>query len=264
MRKVLLLTMLMVVSSCSTFGKYAGNVVSKPEISYKSFVLGEVNHDSIQFKPTLSVLNKNSFKLPINSVDYEIVVNKKSLSNGTATDIGVLPANGSKDVTLAIDVKKESLAALQELLYKADKIDYQVKGKVNLMGFDVPFRHSSSLFRPKVSMGKLKVSQASFSKIDMSLDVEIDNKNDFQIPFGSMQYNVSGKGKSLLSGVLKEQKIGKGKSVIRLPLSIQPSDLFSSVFALMSEPNLPLKIDVNSAIFNYSTEQNINVRNLMN
>lgn len=264
MKKIIICSlMLFALNGCALLQGVIGDGVKKPNVAYKNFVLGQVSADGVQFKPTLSILNTNAFALPVNSVDYEIIVNERSLTKGKTNAVGTLPANASKDVTLAIDVKQDSLEALKDVLYRENKLDYAVKGKINLMGFDVPFNHSSTLFKPSVKMGKLKVSQASFSKVDMSVDVEIDNKNKFAIPLSQLKYHVSGKGKTLLSGDLKGQKIQEGKNTIRLPLSIKPSQLFSSVFELMSDPKLPLKVNVDSPMFNYSTEQTINVRDVM-
>ena len=259
-KKLLAVSLLVMVSACSTVQKELKNYVQQPEVTYKSMSVGQVSMDGIVLNPTLNIANKNRFVLPISAVTYQLSLNNKQMLAGQSEEIGTLPANANKDVTLSLDLTKETLSALQQLLFKDKKLDYQVKGSVKTMGLTIPFEQSATLYAPKISIGDIKIVHASFKQLDILLSVDVDNQNDFTLPLETLSYSVSSANKVLLNGDLKNNKIAAGKNNLQLPLSIKPSDLFSSVFALLANPKLPLHVEVKSPLFTKSHDQLLDVR----
>ena len=86
-----------------------------------------------------------------------------------------------------------------------------------------------------------------------------DNQNDFSLPLDNVDYSVSSKGNTLFQGGLKNQQIGKGKTNIQLPLTIKPNDLFSNVFSMLLNPELPLTFEIETPLFSKSYEQSLNL-----
>jgi LEA14-like dessication related protein len=258
-KKLLVVTILVMISACSTLQNELKNYVKQPEVTYKSISVGKVSMDVIELNPTFNIANKNEFPIPIDVVTYELSLNNKKMLAGETKEIGTLPANNAKDVTLALDLTQETLTSLQQLLFKDKKLDYQVKGSVKAMGLAIPFEKSATLYVPEIKISDVQVINASFSQLDILLSVDVDNQNAFSLPLETLNYSVSSGGKALFKGDIKNHKIAQGKNNIQLPLSIKPNDLFTSVFGLLLSPELPLHFEINSPLFSTSYDQSLNL-----
>ncbi|MGB5446840.1 MAG: LEA type 2 family protein, partial [Psychromonas sp.] len=248
-KKVLIVSLLVMLSACSTLQNGLKNYVQQPEVTYKSISVGKVSMDAIELNPTVNIANKNSFSIPVSAVTYGLSLNNKQMLTGQSNDIGTLPANVDKDVNLSLVLTKESLGALQQLLFKEKKLEYLVKGSVTAMGIAIPFQKSATLYAPEIKIRDFKVVNATFNQLDILLSVDVDNQNNFSLPLDTLSYSVSSGSKALFNGNLKNNKIAAGKNNIELPLSIKPNDLYTSVFGMMANPKLPLHFEVNSPLF---------------
>lgn len=252
MRALLLSTAFILLSSCASLLQSA---VKEPAITYKSIALGDINNQQVELRPTLSIFNPNGFSVPVDSVEYELIINNKEMLKGETDKLGTLPAKESKDVTLSLMLSQKTLEYFQDILFKEDKIDYKIKGFASVMGLRVPYEHTDSIIKPKISLADIRVGKASFSKLVTNLLINIENPNSFSIPLDSLGYKVSVKNKSLLSGNLKGQEIKPGKNQISLPLTIKPQDFSSNLFAMLQNPKMPIAIEISSPMFNYSGKQ---------
>jgi LEA14-like dessication related protein len=259
-KNILLVAAVTALAACSSLS----SLVKEPEVSYRSISVGEVSMQRIELNPTFNIANTNAFALPINSITYELSLNQQKMLAGETDDIGTLPANANKDVSLSLALTKETLTSLQQLLFKEKKLDYQVKGSVNALGLAIPFEKSATLYVPTVSIADLKIANATFSQLDIILSLEVDNQNDFSLPLDNLNYAVSTKGNALFKGELNSQKVTEGKSTIQLPLSIKPSDMFANVFALLMSPEVPLHFEITSPLFTKSFDQSVNLKSFFN
>jgi len=259
LKKILVVITIVFISACSTLQKELNNYVKEPEVTYKSIAVGKMSMNAIELIPTFNVANKNNFSLPISAITYELSLNNKKMLAGESDDIGTLSANAEQDVSLSLDLTKETIASLQQLLFEDKKLNYQIKGGVKAMGLTIPFEKSATLYLPDVTINDLQVNSATFSELDIVLSVDIDNQNDFSLPLEDISYSVSSQGKKLFQGGLESQKIAQGKNTIQLPLTIKPSDLFNNVFSLLLSPELPLKFEVTTPMFTKTYDQSINL-----
>jgi LEA14-like dessication related protein len=258
-KKLLIVTILALITACSTLQKELSNYVKQPEVTYKSMSLGKVSMDVIELNPTFNISNKNDFSIPIDTVIYDLSLNNKKMLTGETDKIGTLPANTDKDVIISLDLSQETLTSLQQLLFKDKKLDYQVKGSVKVMGLVIPFEKSETLYLPEIKIRDIQVTNATFSQLDLQLSIDIINQNTFNLPLETLNYSVSSGGKTLFKGDLKNHKIEQGKNNIQLPMNIKLDYLFSSVFGLLANPELPLHFEINSPLFIKSYDQSLNL-----
>jgi LEA14-like dessication related protein len=261
-KKIILLVLAITVSACSTLQNLMKESIEEPEITYKSVSVGQLTRDKIELKPTFSITNNNGFTIPIDTLKYEFSFNQKAMIKGETDKVGDLPANQSTDVTLAIDLTKDTLAAIKDVLFKEGKIDYIIKGEVEVLGFNFPFEKASTLFKPTVSLGKLIIKKADFKQVDIVVNLTVGNQNDFTLPLDLLSYSVSSGANQLVAGSLKNQSIKQGTNLLQIPLSINPSRLFSSIFSLLQNPKLPLSFNVSSGAFEHSLQQTLNLESL--
>lgn len=262
-RTLCVVMVLLFLNACAAVKPVLGPDFKEPEISYQSIALGEVSLSMVQLKPTLAINNLNAFPIPVDQIEYQLLVNDKQLLKGSNESIGELPAKKSKNVTFQIDLNGESLEAARGVLYKADRFDYVIQGKVKALGMSFPFSRSSSLSKPKIAFGGFKINSASFGKISMALTLDVENNNDFSIPLSDLSYKISSKKQLLMSGNLKDESIKQGKNTFQIPLVFKPNELFSSVLSLLANPKMPLTLDIKSSLFSYSTEQSLDIQQLL-
>jgi LEA14-like dessication related protein len=261
-KKVMLLVLAITVSACSTLQNLMKENIKEPEITYKSMSIGQLSRDNIELKPTFSIANNNGFTIPIDTLKYELSFNQKAMIKGATDKVGDLPANQSTDVTLAINLTKDALAAIKDVLFKEGKIDYIIKGEVEVLGFIFPFEKASTLFKPTLSLGKLTIKKAGFKQADIVVNLTVANQNDFTLPLDFLSYSVSSGANQLVAGSLKDQSIKQGTNLLQIPLSINPSKLFSSIFSLLQNPKLPLRFNFSSGAFEHSLQQTLNLESL--
>jgi len=260
-----IMTVLLAISltACAALEGLMKDNIKEPEVTYKDISIGELSSEKIQLKPTFDIANKNAFTIPVDNIKYELVFNDKTMLNGETDKVGDLPANKSKEVTLALDLTKDTLLSIKEVLFKDGKIDYVVKGEVAVMGFTFPFEHAATIFKPSAKLGKLEVKKSSFKQIDMVVNVAVNNQNNFALPLDMLSYGVSSGKNKLFSGSLKDQVIKHGDNNIQIPVTVKPNELFSSVFALLKNPELPLDFNFSSGVFDSSMSQNLDLSKLI-
>lgn len=260
MKKLLIVaTTIGLMSGCAGM-EQLNNLVKTPTVNYKSMALGKVSSDSIELRPTFSLLNLNSFPVPVDTVDYKLSLNGKEMFNGVTQPIGTLNSNIAKDITLGVNLTGNVLKSLQHSLMETKEINYRVAGNIKVVGIALPFEHAATLYVPQVKVGSVKVTKANLSQLELVLKLAIDNRNDFVLPLDNINYTVASDGRDLLSGKLTNQRIQQGGNVIEVPLTLGTGKLVSSVFSLMQQPNIPLQIKINSPMFNVSQTQTINLK----
>ena len=75
--------------------------------------------------------------------------------------------------------------------------------------------------QPKVEISAVEISKASFSSINVNIDLALENPNDFDISLKNLAYKVSYKKLKLASGKKDEQIVLKAKSVSKLSLGLK-------------------------------------------
>jgi len=261
-KRLLVVAVVLLLSACASLQEELKSYVKSPEVTYKSISVGKLAMELIELTPTFNIANPNGFSIPVNTLTYEFYLNNNKMLSGETQEMGTLPANGNKDVTLSIDLSQETLIALQQLLFKDKKLNYQVKGDVNAMGLTIPFEKSATLYVPEVKIRDLKVTNASFAQLDIMLNIDIENKNDLNLPLENISYSASSKEHVLFEGLLKSQEIAPGTNNIQLPITIKPTELFASLFTMLLSPELPLRFEVKSPLFNNSYEHTLNMSSL--
>jgi|GEM_PF-1547629 len=256
-----LLLVLSTLSGCANITQLS-DIVKKPTISYQSIALGQVSAHGIELKPTFSLLNNNSYAIPVDTVDYHFSLNGDSIVSGVTQPIGSLSPHQARDITVSINIADKALKSLQGSLFSDKAINYNVNGHVNVMGIALPFEHQATIFVPQIKLGKITMVNANMRKLDLVVNVIVENNNDFVLPLDNINYSIATAGRDLVSGQLVNQQISQGVNQLQLPISIETSKLVTSLFAVMRQPNIPLQIKIESPLFSVDKTQSINLKSL--
>lgn len=260
MKKYLLVFTLLFLSACQNMVAVIEKGIKQPEVSYKSFGVGDISERGIELLPKFEVKNENPFSVPLEAVSYTLSFNNKTMLDGTINDIGKLPAKDSKYVTLSLMLNDEVLSSFKQLLLKNDKLDYAIRGEAKFLAFSVPFEKKGIFYRPRISFGELKVGKASFDEMQLTITMNIDNPNDFALPLENFKYSLTSKGKALFEGGIAITDLKQGMNSVQIPVTIKPEQVFSNMLSLMSNPELPMEFKLNGPMQNVTKTFSLNLK----
>ena len=260
-RSSLIALALVVLGSCALLQK----AVKQPLVAFESFRMGDSNDTSITLIPRIRITNQNDFSIPLDKLNYNLMLNDRNIFSGVTKIPGALESNNPKSIDIPVILTQETLDFFVNSLTKDKMVNYTVSGDASVAGFAVPFDRKGQVFMPEVEVGEFNVNSASLSNLDMSLDLSVLNKNEFDLPFTGLFYEITSKGKKLFKNEVKQNGIKqKGTTKMTIPIKVNPSNIISSSLQLLTNPNID--IDVNAAAnlgfikLPFSTSKQINLK----
>ena len=243
---VAILFFCLLMGGCGNLKKgVLSDAVKKPEVSIESISISGFSPGSIGLDLTMNVRNPNAYALALAGYDYDVRFNGMPLVNGS-TDQGFrIPAGETGKIriplTLAFDdVRRiyDSMGTSNTVDYSAD-VDLRLDAPIlNLFNINSQKQGAITIPRlPKVSFGNIQVKRFSFTDIDMTLEMAIENPNEFAMTLKDLVYNLSVSGRQWISGGVEENlAIGKNQvSKISIPLKIRLSELSSGLPAALKD-----------------------------
>lgn len=149
MRIFIFLSFLVLTACSSTGGGFAGLQPLAPEIKLKNFKLLKMGFNKQSYRLKLQIKNPNSFPLPINGLDYQLLINKQLFAEGNSTQAVTIPALGSN--TIEIDVKSNLMDVIegwsQWFSLAKRSLEYKITGNVGVSSFaiPIPFQYADSV-----------------------------------------------------------------------------------------------------------------------
>lgn len=136
------LSLITTLPSCSTLTSLLGgsqNAIpsfQQPKLSIKSFALGDVNIQEVNFKLTLNVENPNSVAIKTSDVAYNLDLAGTNIIKGSLTNGIDIKANSTTEMDIPLKVTTQSLLELApKLIASITNLDYKAYGTIN---FDTP------------------------------------------------------------------------------------------------------------------------------
>lgn len=138
LRILLLFTVGMVLSSCSTLGPYG----EKPTVVLKSFRSIPAESGMPNFEIQLGVINPNREPLMLHGVVYTVRVAGQDLVKGVGKDFP--PVEGYSEATLSLVAQPNLLAGIRMITglmtRPVDSIKYEFEARLDTGGWSVPIR----------------------------------------------------------------------------------------------------------------------------
>lgn len=96
---------------------------------------------------------------------------------------------------------------------------------------------ASSLQKPNVSVTDVRITGFSFSDIELTYDVTVDNPNAVSLQLMSYDYDLEINNRSFVKGDQKEQSRieASGKSTFQVPMTLNFQDLYSTIKGLAGQ-----------------------------
>ncbi|MGI9202887.1 MAG: LEA type 2 family protein [Woeseiaceae bacterium] len=134
-RVVVILTAVGMLSACAG----TSTLVDSPSVNLTSVELAEVSFSRQTFRLGFDVDNPNPFPLPIQAVEYRVILDEEKFAGGATEGRFTVPAGGRDDFTISVDLDMlNSAAQLSSLLVGGmrEAVSYELQGSLTV---DIPF-----------------------------------------------------------------------------------------------------------------------------
>lgn len=129
------LTSACVLSACAG----TGTLIDSPSVNLTSVELADVSLSRQTFHLGFDVDNPNPFPLPIQAVEYRVILDEEKFAGGATEGSFTVPARGHDDFTISVDLDMlNSAAQLSSLLRGGmrEAVSYELQGSLTV---DIPF-----------------------------------------------------------------------------------------------------------------------------
>ncbi len=241
-RNTLLAFLLILFSSCTTIESFIN--LEKPKVTLEKVELTGLDFDRADLLYTLNIKNSNAMGIKLSSLEYALKVEEGSLLQGQMDQGLELPAGGQSTIEVPVSVGYKQLLEIASSAKEKSEIAYSIDLGLGFTvpGFGsikVPLSYSDNLPVPKLpelKIASLRVKKVSLTRIDIELDLRVNNPNIFSLAFTSLSYDLNVAGRSWVQGNpvrdLSFPAGGDGSAI--LPISLNIVEVGRSVVDLLS------------------------------
>ncbi len=209
--------------------------LDRPSASIAGVRLRDLSLDSVALDFDIDVKNPYGVPLPLTGLDYSVGSGGSSLVSGSAPSQGVVPASGSKVITLPARVRFADVLSVLRGVKPGSVVPYEASlalfvdapaaGRLSL-----PLSHRGELpvpAAPDVSVASLKWDELSFDRAAATIVLEVVNTNQFSAGVSRLSYELSLAGMPVGSGLVKGARTLKPgeREAVTIPVSFSPRSL---------------------------------------
>lgn len=189
------------------------------------------------------VSNPNPIPIPLVDINYLIESDGRNLVSGLIPDAGTIHAHESETIKIPLTVIYDDIKSTYNDINPGSVIPYKVRVEfivdIPVIGnITLPMEKTGEIpvpYTPDVDLEKIKFDQFSFEETSATLQLKLDNKNDFELGLNSLEYEVWLADVSIGGARLsKLVRIGKkDQGVVELPISFRPKDFGSALWEMI-------------------------------
>lgn len=124
-----------VLSACAG----TSTLIDSPTVNLTSVKLADVSLSRQTFHLGFDVDNPNPFPLPIQAVEYRVILDEEKFAGGATEGQFTVPARGHDDFTISVDLDVLNTAAQLSSLLRGgmrEPVSYELQGNLTV---DIPF-----------------------------------------------------------------------------------------------------------------------------
>ena len=219
--------------------------VKKPKVSFESAELIGLTFADADLLFVLEIENPNSFGVHMAGFDYDFRIDEATFVSGISEDRLDIDAGGTSTVELPVNVAYSDLFSSFSSLIDKDESTYQISCGFT---FDLPVlgRIRIPVSRegeipvlrfPKIRYGGLKLTNLSFSKVELELSMYLDNPNALALNLSSLTYDLEiNQSPWVVGGLQHTVEIGEHEEgVIRLPFTLNLIEVGMGAYDILRE-----------------------------
>ncbi len=244
-------------------GLFRSAAVKKPDVRVIDTKLASLSFSGADLVFTFAIDNPNPLGVTLSGFDYDLKIAGRNFLQGKHEERLTIPAKGSGNVSLPLNIQFADLYKLLRSLAEQDTTDYTLSAgfvvKVPVLG-DVRIPVSKSgklpvLRVPKVRLKGLTLKGLSLTSADLVARLAVTNPNAVAFLLNRLSYDLQIDQHPLVSGEFTEpvQLTPKGEALVALPVHLNFLQLGRSIRDLITGGNerqyrLRGKIDLGSSL----------------
>lgn len=129
------LLLLVFISSCAS----TESLVSSPTVSLTSVHLDKASLSGQTFQLGFDVDNPNPFPLPVQTVEYRVLIEDQNFARGSTDGGFIVPAGGEDEFVISVELDILNTTPQLSSLFRGDMTDginYELQGSLTV---DIPF-----------------------------------------------------------------------------------------------------------------------------
>lgn len=215
----------------------------KPTADVSGIHIPQINLEKAEIVVDVLVTNPNPIPIPLIDINYLIESDGRKLVSGLIPDAGTIHAHGSETVKIPVCLVYDDIKSTYADIQPGSIIPYKVK--VDLI-VDVPVFGRLTLplektgeipipYKPDVDIEKIRFDKFSFEETVATLQLKLENKNDFDLCLKNLDCEVWLCDVSIGGAELtKSTKIDKnGFSYMDIPITFRPKDCGSALWDMI-------------------------------
>lgn len=147
----LMIPLLLLLTSCSSFNKYRN--MEKPKAKLDSVEVKNVDIKGAQLLFNVEVENPNDFALKVDSVKYEVEIGGKKISTDSVDAPAEVQGKSKTTVALPLTLQFADVFTSIGNFLKNEKTTYRLKGSAKVGIFSLPFDESGEF---KLTEGEIE------------------------------------------------------------------------------------------------------------
>ena len=204
----------------------------KPRGTVKKAQLVDLSLQSVTVDFDIDVYNPYLVPLPLIDVSYSLASGDAPIVSGKADLSGVVPARGSKVITVPATVTFKQLLDTVKTMRPGAVIPFEasldlIVDAPQLGQIKLPLKKKGKIpipTTPAVRLTAVKWTKITLTSINAELTVELQNENDFPFELLDMDYSLSLADTSIISARVDQERSLKKEGVEKLviPIKINP------------------------------------------
>ncbi len=248
------------LSGCATVSSVLSSSVQKPSFVFTKLHLRDISFETVTMDFEFLVNNPNDLGVSLNSLDYALDLDGKSVAKGTSNQGIELKARASAPVRLPLTITFKDFAENVATLFSTKpSVPYAISaglGVATPVGpIRIPARHNGDLPLPKapdVAVEDVRLAKMGLTGAKLEFQLSVKNRSAFSIIPKGMSYNLSLAGVDVTKGQRKIPTIDANeKQTIVLPLEVSFFSLGQAVVQAIQTKSVPyvVKGDVDLGVF---------------
>ncbi|GHV36112.1 hypothetical protein AGMMS49546_00810 [Spirochaetia bacterium] len=243
----------LVLSACQSLR----DMVREPALSVHSVELTNITFTGVELLCRVNVENPNSFDIPFPEVDWEFFVNANPFIHGIVKNDNTIKSRGTTVVDVPLSVTYAGLYNTFKSLKDTRTAEYRIalgaKFTLPVLGDKVwNFEHSGTiplLQMPKISSPSFKIDKLDFTGAEILCSVNIENPNDFPLPFPDLSYDFSVNKNSLIKSSVEHAGplAAAAVSPVNIRLRVVYADLYRAFQSLRNSGEVPSLLALSAA-----------------
>ena len=205
------------------------DLLQKPKLTFRDVQVKEASLTDSTLEFHFDVENPNPLGLALGNLRYAFEIGGKALSSGELPANTALPAQGHADLAVPLKIDYQQAFGSLQKLFTEDAPEYRVSGSFRVGPFEIPYSQTGRLKLPR--MPRLAIKQLRLISTDplaptWTLELELDNPNEFSIPLEGLDYAFNLRGRDLATGRTELERMNAGqRTTLALPLRLSLADL---------------------------------------